>query len=61
MAGLTVFLQSLSFLNVERRWPSVRAGDSTPPTRARFHGEMTTIDAAELLIVGAIDDYLPGY
>ena len=39
----------------------LRAGDFHHADADSDHGEITTIDGAEVLIVGAIDDYLPGY
>jgi anti-sigma factor ChrR (cupin superfamily) len=38
----------------------LRAGDFHHADAHSDHGEITTSDGAEVLIVGAIDDYLPG-
>jgi putative transcriptional regulator len=38
---------------------ALRAGDFHHADADSDHGEITTIDGAEVLIVGAIDDYLP--
>ncbi|MBP7777316.1 MAG: hypothetical protein KA371_09330 [Acidobacteria bacterium] len=38
-----------------------RAGDFHHADEDSDHGEITTVDGAEVLIVGAIDDYLPGF
>lgn len=37
------------------------AGDFHHADAGSEHGEITTLDGAEVLIVGAIEDYLPGY
>src|ERR1051326_4450236 len=39
----------------------LRAGDFHHADADSDHGEITTTDGAEVLIVGAIDDYLPGH
>ena len=39
----------------------LHAGDFHHADAGSHHGDITTIDGAEVLIVGAIDDYLPGY
>ena len=38
----------------------LRAGDFHHADEDSDHGEITTIEGAEVLIIGAIDDYLPG-
>ena len=38
----------------------LRAGDFHHADEDSDHGEITTIEGAEVLLVGAIDDYLPG-
>lgn len=40
---------------------TLHAGDFHHADDGSEHGEITTIDGADVLIVGAIDDYLPGY
>ena len=37
------------------------AGDFHHADAASDHGEITTVTGAEVLIVGAIEDYLPGF
>jgi hypothetical protein len=37
------------------------AGDFHHADDGSTHGEITTVDGADVLIVGAIDDYLPGF
>ena len=39
----------------------LHAGDFHHADADSDHGEITTVDGAEVLIVGAIEDYLPGY
>jgi anti-sigma factor ChrR (cupin superfamily) len=39
----------------------LRAGDFHHADADSDHGEITTVDGAEVLIVGAIEDYLPGH
>lgn len=39
----------------------LHAGDFHHADAGSDHGDITTTDGAEVLIVGAIDDYLPGY
>ena len=39
----------------------LRAGDFHHADEDSDHGEISTIEGAEVLIVGAIEDYLPGY
>ena len=39
----------------------LRAGDFHHADAGSDHGEITTTEGAEVLIVGAIDDYLPGH
>jgi quercetin dioxygenase-like cupin family protein len=38
----------------------LRAGDFTHADKDSEHGEMTTTEGAEVLVIGAIEDYLPG-
>lgn len=38
-----------------------RAGDFHHADQDSDHGEITTTEGAEVLVVGAIEDYLPGY
>ena len=38
----------------------LRAGDFHHADDDSEHGEITTIEGADVLLVGAIDDYLPG-
>jgi anti-sigma factor ChrR (cupin superfamily) len=38
----------------------LRAGDFHHADEDSEHGEITTIEGAEVLLVGAVDDYLPG-
>jgi anti-sigma factor ChrR (cupin superfamily) len=40
---------------------TLHAGDFHHADADSDHGEITTLDGAEVLIVGAIEDYLPGY
>lgn len=40
---------------------TLHAGDFHHADAGSDHGELTTVDGAEVLIVGAIEDYLPGY
>ena len=39
---------------------TLRAGDFHHADEGSAHGEITTVDGADVLIVGAIEDYLPG-
>ena len=39
----------------------LQAGDFHHADADSDHGEITTVDGAEVLIVGAIEDYLPSY
>jgi anti-sigma factor ChrR (cupin superfamily) len=39
---------------------TLHAGDFHHADDGSDHGEITTVDGADVLIVGAIDDYLPG-
>jgi quercetin dioxygenase-like cupin family protein len=38
----------------------LRAGDFSHADKDSEHGEMTTTEGAEVLVIGAIEDYLPG-
>lgn len=40
---------------------TLHAGDFHHADADSDHGEITTVDGAEVLVVGAIEDYLPGY
>lgn len=40
---------------------TLRAGDFHHADADSDHGEITTVEGAEVLIVGAIEDYLPGH
>ena len=40
---------------------TLHAGDFHHADADSDHGELTTVDGAEVLVVGAIEDYLPGF